>query len=76
MVESISGSNKLVGQFVKFAGRNKCIRDCKREKLSPKLQSPDRQLLEKFRQRLPFSYLPNTMFGLVSTSDKYVSNSR
>lgn len=44
-------------QFLVYAARGRCVRECKARSLPPKLRTPDTSVLKLFRRRVPFSYL-------------------
>ncbi len=47
----------FVSQFLVYATRGKCLRDCKARTLPSHLQYLDPVLVQEFRRRKPFSYL-------------------
>ena len=58
VVDSYSANDgPLVEQFLVYAARGKCVRECKARSLPPKLRVPDSVVLRLFRNRTPYSYL-------------------
>lgn len=56
-IEKYTGDDPLISQFVVYAARGRCVRDCKARNLPPKLRNPDPNLIKDFRKRIPYSYL-------------------
>lgn len=56
--------DSLVSQFLVYAARNKCIAHCKGSQLPYKLRMPDSEILSKFRQHDPYSYLHYAYYKL------------
>lgn len=56
-LQNRDSGNLLIDQFLLYAVRGKCLRECKAKHLPPKLRNPDPGLLKDFRRRLPYSYL-------------------
>ena len=54
----------LMSQFLVYAARSKCVARCKGSQLPPKLRMPDSEVLSKFRQNEPYSYLHYSYFKL------------
>ena len=58
VVDSYSANDgPLVEQFLVYAARGKCVRECKARSLPPKLRVPDSVVLRLFQNRTPYSYL-------------------
>lgn len=57
-VEQYAGAdNSLILQFLTYAARARCVRECKAKSLSLNRRYPDPVILLGFRTRLPYSYL-------------------
>ncbi len=51
-------SEDIINQaLVYYSAKGKCLRECKSKSLPPQLRQPEYELLEKFKKRLPYSYL-------------------
>lgn len=55
--EKYAGDDPFVRQFLVYAARGKCVRECKARNLPPKLRNPDPLVIKDFRKRIPYSYL-------------------
>ena len=44
-------------QFLTYAAKARCVRECKAEALTPKQRYPDPEVLVRFKNRDPYSYL-------------------
>lgn len=56
-VGNYSGDDPLISQFLEYAARGRCVRECKARNLPPKLRNPDPNVIQEFRKRFPYSYL-------------------
>ena len=57
LVDKLFNEDPLMKQYLNFAARAKCIKQCKKENLPSQLRDPDPLALEKFNNRDPYSYL-------------------
>ena len=59
IVRAYSGEEEeaFVSQFLVYAAKGKCIRDCKASSLPMHLRYLDPQTVKDFRQRRPYAYL-------------------
>lgn len=51
------GDNPLIKQFLVYAAKGKCVRECKAKTLPPNMRYPDPTVVREFRKRKPYSYL-------------------
>ena len=56
-IENYAGDDPFIRQFVVYAARGRCVRECKERLLPPKLRNSDPTLINDFRKRIPYSYL-------------------
>ena len=56
-IDNYARSDPFVKQFLVYAARGSCVRECKARNLPPKLRNPDSELIKDFRKRIPYSYL-------------------
>lgn len=56
-IDKYAGNDPVIKQLIIYAARAKCVRECKAKKLSPTLQYPDPEILDRFKQREPYSFL-------------------
>lgn len=56
-IEEYAGDDPFIKQFVLYAARGRCMRECKARILPPKLRNPDTEVIKEFRKRMPYSYL-------------------
>ena len=57
VVDKYTSEDPFVEQFLVYASRVKCVRECKAQSLPAKMQNPDPEILQLFRDRVPYSYL-------------------
>ena len=51
------GDDPLINQFLVYAAKGKCVRECKAKMLRPNMRYPDPKVVREFRNRKPYSYL-------------------
>ena len=56
-IENYAGDDPFIRQFIVYAARGRCVRECKARHLPPKLRNPDPVVINAFRNRTPYSYL-------------------
>lgn len=56
-IENYAEDDPFIRQFIVYAARGRCVRECKTRSLPPKLRTPDPALIKEFRKRIPYSYL-------------------
>ena len=63
-------------QFLVYAARGKCVRECKARSLPPKLRTPDTSVLKLFRRRVPFSYLHFAYYQVWQSQHKHACDTK
>ena len=66
-VDKLSNDDRHLKQYLKFAAKAKCIKECKKENLPHPLRNPDPIVLEKFKNRVPYSYLHYSYYMVGNT---------
>lgn len=56
-ITKYAGDDPVVKQFIIYASRAKCVRECKARRLSPTQRYPDTVILNRFKLREPYSFL-------------------
>ncbi len=65
IVDKVFSKDPLMKQYLVFAAKAKCIKQCKRDNLPAHLRNPDPLVLEKFNNRLPYSYLQYSYYKVL-----------
>ena len=56
-IADYSGNDPIIKQFIIYASRAKCIRECKAKELRATLRYPDPDILNRFKRRETYSFL-------------------
>ena len=56
-VKKYAGDDRIVQQFLTYASRARCVRECKAKTLSATQRYPDPEILKKFKLRESYSFL-------------------
>ena len=71
-VAKYAGDDRIIRQFLVYAARSKCVRECKAQQLSASRRYPDPTVLQRFRIREIYSFLHYAYYQVSKRERKHV----
>ena len=56
-VRKYAGDDPVILQFLSYASRARCVRECKAKNMTARQRYPSAEVLNKFKRREPYSFL-------------------